>query len=275
MLAVSISFYHRVRRVTQRKVRTVNTFLYVLFLGVSLCLCSLSSYASETITVAVASSFYSQAQHISEQFEATHDVKVRLVSGATGRLYNQIQQGAPFDIWIAAETERPALLSAKHKYIDEAYLGVQVGKKLRNLKALQKNNIKHIAIANPDAAPFGLAAKAMLESQGLWQLLKPKLVYAQNAMQAAMMVNQGLTDAGFVPIADKTHALATVPYVAVLLSDKPNAQLFYQVLGSEVSTSPSKQSYSATEVAHPSGSEAQGEGVSLRKHPGVLASPNL
>ena len=201
------------------------------FIGVHLWLLFGSlSYAQETITVAVASSFYSQAQHISEQFEATHDVKVRLVSGATGRLFNQIKQGAPFDIWIAAETERPALLHREHKRIGEAYLGIQVGKKPSNLKGLQRNSIKHIAIANPDVAPFGLAAKAMLQSQGLWELLKPKLVYAQNAMQAAMMVNQGLTDAAFVPTADKTHALATVPYVAVLLSDKPNAQLFYQSL---------------------------------------------
>lgn len=218
--------------------KTRSLFCFVLFV---LLLLNVSTVqAQETITVAVASSFYSQAQHISGQFEATHDVKVRLVSGATGRLFNQIQQGAPFDIWIAAETERPAQLKKEHKRMGEAYLGIQVGKKLSNVEALQKNSIQHIAIANPDVAPFGMAAKAMLQSQGLWELLKPKLVYAQNAMQAAMMVNQGLTDAGFVPIADKTHALAIVPYVAVLLSNKPNAQLFYQSLSTRKTVIPAK-----------------------------------
>ena len=224
-------------------------------LFVPLCLCAFVVQAEENITVAVASSFYKQAKIYAAQFETRHDVKVRLIAGSTGRLYNQIQQGAPFDIFIAADKQRPALLHREHKRMGEAYLGIQVGKNLSNVEALQKNSIQHVAIANPDVAPFGLAAKAMLQSQGLWELLKPKLVYAQNAMQAAMMVEQGLTDAGFVPTADKTHALATVPYVAALLSDKANAQLFYQVLGSEASASPSKQSHSATKVAPPSGSE--------------------
>ncbi|MDQ7057989.1 MAG: substrate-binding domain-containing protein [Ghiorsea sp.] len=87
-------------------------------------------------------------------------------------------------------------------------------------------------MANPDVAPFGLATKQVLQQAGLWQSLQAKLVYAQNAMQAAMMVNQGLVDAGFIPIADKTYALATVPYVAVLLSHTKSAQMFYDFLGS-------------------------------------------
>ncbi len=225
-------------------------------LFVPLCLCAFVVQAEENITVAVASSFYKQAKIYAAQFEARHDVKVRLVSGATGRLFNQIKQGAPFDIFIAADKQRPAWLKKTNQVIAYGYVGLQVGKQFtQNLQQLTQAPIKKIVIANPDVAPFGLAAKAMLQSQGLWELLKPKLVYAQNAMQAAMMVEQGLTDAGFVPTADKTHALATVPYVAALLSDKANAQLFYQVLGSEASASPSKQSHSATKVAPPSGSE--------------------
>lgn len=218
----------KVRRVSQRKVKTMPVFLSVLFLGVSLCLCSSFSYAGKTITVAVASSYYEKAKVYSTQFEQSHDVKVRLVSGSTGRLFNQIQQGAPFDIWIAADTQRPALLSSDHKNIGRGYLGIVTADGMIDLKALLQSHIQHIAIANPDVAPFGLAAKFMLERKGLWKSLQPKLVYAQNAMQASMMVHQGLTDAAFVPIADKTHALAEIPYVAVLLSAK--AQVFYDGL---------------------------------------------
>jgi len=221
---------------------------------VCLMLCPSLVAAQEQITVAVASSYYAKAQQIKAQFEASHDVEVRLIAGSTGRLYNQIQQGAPFDIFIAADKQRPALLKKTNQVIAYGYVGLQVGKQFtQNLQQLTQAPIKKIVIANPEVAPFGKAVQHVLVQAGLWQALLPKLVYAQNAMQAAMMVEQGLTDAGFVPIADKTHALATVPYVAVLLSKSEQAQIFYRTLGSE----------------------AQGERRSLRKHPRVLASPNL
>jgi len=153
---------------------------------VSLFFCGSFSYAAEIITVAVASSYYEKAKVYSLQFEQTHDVKVRLVSGSTGRLFNQIEQGAPFDIWIAADIKRPALLKAKHKLIGQGYLGIQVGSQISELKDLQHTSIKHIAIANPDVAPFGFAARIILQTKGLWKALQPKLVYAANAMQAAM-----------------------------------------------------------------------------------------
>ncbi|MDQ7005432.1 MAG: molybdate ABC transporter substrate-binding protein [Ghiorsea sp.] len=166
----------------------------------SLCLCGSFSYAQESITVAVASSFYAKTQQISEAFEAKHDIKIRVVSGSTGRLYNQIKQGAPFDIFIAADAKRPALLARQHKQIDQGFVGLKIkGKLVSDLNSLRNKNIHHIAMANPDVAPFGLATKQVLQQAGLWQPLQAKLVYAQNAMQAAMMVNQGLTDAGFVP----------------------------------------------------------------------------
>ncbi|MDQ7057988.1 MAG: extracellular solute-binding protein [Ghiorsea sp.] len=98
----------------------------VLFIFVSLCLCGSFSYAQESITVAVASSFYAKTQQISEAFEAKHDIKIRLVSGSTGRLYNQIKQGAPFDIFIAADIERPALLARQHKQIAQGFVGLKI-----------------------------------------------------------------------------------------------------------------------------------------------------
>ncbi|MDQ7003191.1 MAG: molybdate ABC transporter substrate-binding protein, partial [Ghiorsea sp.] len=226
---------------------------------------------------AVASSFYSKAQQMSEAFETKHDIKIRIVSGSTGRLYNQIKQGAPFDIFIAADIERPALLAMQHKQIDQGFVGLKIkGKLVSDLKSLLNKNIRHIAMANPDVAPFGLATKQVLQQAGLWQSLQAKLVYAQNAMQTAMMVNQGLVDAGFIPIADKTNALATVPYVAVLLSHTKSAQMFYDFLGSELLTLLGQRDDGATEVVLPSGSEALASPSqsSLRKYPRVLASPH-
>lgn len=220
-----------------------------------LCLCGSFSYAQESLTVAVASSFYQKAKAYSTQFEAKHDVKVRLVSGSTGRLFNQIKQGAPFDIFIAADKERPALLNKPSKLIALGFLGLQIGKQFsQNIQQLKQSHIRNIVIPNPEVAPFGKAAKQVLQQAGLWAAIKPKLVYAQNAMQAAMMVEQGLTDAGFVP-ADKENALAEVPYVVVVLTDKAMAKSFYAFIanGSGVLTPPSYQDMSGTKVPHPNG----------------------
>jgi len=206
----------------------------IFFFFVSLCLCGSFSHAAETLTVAVASSLYPAMQQKASAFEKAHHVTVRLVSGSTGHLYNQIVQGAPFDLFIAADQERPALLMQQHKAmaqfkIGQGYLGVKLGKQvISDLSVLANPSIRHIAIANPDVAPFGKAARAVLQHRGLWVTLKPKLVYTQNAMQAAMMVDQGLVDAGFVPVNKDEFHITEIPYVAGLLKDKVMARLFLQ-----------------------------------------------
>ncbi len=205
-----------------------------LFFFMSLCLCGSFSQAAETLTVAVASSLYPVMQQRAANFERAHHVTVRLVPGSTGRLYNQIMQGAPFDLFIAADQERPALLMRQHKAtaqyaVSQGYLGVKVGKRIiSELSMLTNPSIRHIAIANPDVAPLGKAAKVALQQRGLWRALQPKLIYAQNAMQAAMMVDQGLVDAGFVPLTSQQDAIAEIPYVAALLHEQMMAHLFLQ-----------------------------------------------
>jgi len=195
-----------------------------------LCLCGTWAYAQESITVAVASSFYEKAKVYATQFEAKHDVRVRLVSGSTGRLYNQIKQGAPFDIWIAAGSQH-IVLDKPNKAIGYGYLGVQFGSSFTtDLQRLIQNNIRKIAIANPQAAPFGAAAKQVLAQEGLWKALKPKLVYAQNAMQASMMVNQGLVDAAFVPVQAEQDSITRIPYTVFLLVPSESSQAFFDGL---------------------------------------------
>jgi len=201
---------------------------------VHLCLiCGLfseSSYGTETLTVAVASSLYPAMQQQVKAFEQDHDVSIRLVSGSTGRLYNQIMQGAPFDVFIAADNERPELLVKQGKSrasyaVGQGYLGLMVGKNLvTDLKPLSLPTIRHIVIANPDVAPFGQASKRVLLQQGLWQTLQPKMVYAQNAMQARMMVDKGLVDAGFVPLDSNQQSISLVLYYGLVLVERDVAR---------------------------------------------------
>ncbi len=182
--------------------------------------------ATETLTIAVASSLYIQMQQKAKSFEKEHDVRIRLITGSTGRLYNQIKQGAKFDVFIAADQVRPDLLlkqgiALSKSNTGKGYLGLMLdGKLVSKLTGLNNPNIQHIAIANPNTAPFGLAAKTTLQQQGLWKLLKPKFVYAQNALQSRMLVEKGLVDAGFIPVTVNQPSIAIITYYTVLLADK-------------------------------------------------------
>ncbi|MDX8376789.1 MAG: molybdate ABC transporter substrate-binding protein [Mariprofundales bacterium] len=212
-------------------------FLLLFFLPV---IC----HAQETIKVAVASSLYLEMQRQVTSFEKEYDVQVSLISGSTGRLYNQIVQGAPFDIFISADDKRPESLIKKGRVIAESEVGLgYLGVKLRNRilsvpRLLSSAVIKHIAIPNPYVSPFGQLAKEVLQQQGLWHVLKDKLVYTQNAMLASMMVDQGLVDAGFVPLAEPANAIAIIHYRAVVLTDKSLALrlLKYMTTNNEVTS---------------------------------------
>jgi len=193
---------------------------------------SSAALAGEVLTVAVASSLYPLMQKQAAAFEKQHDVSVRLISGSTGRLYNQIVQGAPFDLFIAADAKYTEQLREQGKTgsiveVGEGYLGVMSGDGLIiDMIQLTDPAIRRIAIANPEVAPFGKAAKRVLEQQEFWHRLATKFVYAQNAMQARMMVDNGLVDAGFVPVQSGAVAIAVIHYQGVLLRDKTLARVW-------------------------------------------------
>jgi len=215
----------------------------ILLLFASLCVWIHTVQAAEVLTVAVASSLYSTMQQQAIAFEKSHGVTIKLVSGSTGRLYNQILQGAPFDVFIAADAQRPALLSKQGKSFAQhdiglGYLGVMSGKplqmvSLKNIANLASDSVQHIAIANPEVAPFGQLSKVVLQEQGMWEALKHKFVYTQNALQAAMLVNKGLVDAGFIPVSQDVAAIATMRYQGVLLADKPMARLWLESISAQ------------------------------------------
>jgi molybdate transport system substrate-binding protein len=189
-----------------------------------------SDAARPAITVAVASSLYPAMQEQARRFEQTHHVRIRLVAGSTGRLYNQIMQGAPFDLFIAADTRRPALLAGHGRSLEQirigsGYLGVRIGARWVDDPArLLDPAIRHIVIANPDVAPFGMAARQLLRTQRLWQRIRPRLVFARNALQASMMVDKGIVDAGIIPSFSDSLSASSVPYIAVLLRDRQLAR---------------------------------------------------
>lgn len=178
-------------------------------------LCMSASFAqaangAASVRVATASNFVVSLEALAKRFERASGHRVEIMAGSTGTLYAQITQGAPFDMFLAADAQRPALLEqaklivpgsrapyargqltlwAPASALTAQMSAAQVG------ALLQANPSWRIAIANPQLAPYGKAAQ-----QALTQLAIPQrqLVFGQNVGQAFALVRSGNAQAGFV-----------------------------------------------------------------------------
>lgn len=169
----------------------------------ALLLCLAAPANAETALVAVAANFAEAALELANTYSVQSGHEVRVTTGATGKLYAQISEGAPFDLLLAADTATPAKLAetlgqtpftyAIGKLVLWAPAGSQEPK-----ETLLAPATRHVAIANPDLAPYGVAAREALENMGLWNVLQPKIVMGQNVGQAFALVASGAAEAGFV-----------------------------------------------------------------------------
>lgn len=142
-------------------------------------------------------------------FERKTRTSVTLVLGSTGMLAQQIRNGAPADVFFAAnesfidELARENLtLRHTHTPYARGRIAIVALKSTRSrpteLRDLAEARIRRIAIANPQHAPYGIAARQALESTGLWKTLQPKVVFGENVQQALQFVRSGSADAGIV-----------------------------------------------------------------------------
>ncbi|MDQ6958550.1 MAG: molybdate ABC transporter substrate-binding protein [Mariprofundaceae bacterium] len=175
-------------------------------------------WAGETLTIAVAANFYRPMQEIVSAYEKRSGSRVRLVSGSTGKLYAQIIEGAPFDIFFAADRRRPAKLERKGLILPDSRFTYATGKLVvyttrpdialagRGLSILLDPGVRHVAIANPKTAPYGRAAMQALKSSGIYQKIKSKLVYGENIGQTFLFVRSRNADLGLVAASSTYHA---------------------------------------------------------------------
>lgn len=174
-------------------------------------LLSVSAFVSaETVHVAVAANFVEPLKNISEQFEKSTGNKIMITSGATGKIYAQIKNGAPYDIFLAADSKTPAKLESENAIVPGSRFTYAIGKlALWSAKPgyvdnkgeiLKKQPFKHIAIASPKLAPYGLAAQQTLEKMGMWEALQPKIVQGENIGQTYQFVASGNAELGFVAL---------------------------------------------------------------------------
>jgi molybdate transport system substrate-binding protein len=168
---------------------------------------------AEDLTVAAAADLNYALKDLSAGFEKATGNKVALSFGASGNLFSQIKSGAPFDLFFSADSDYPQQLAAaglvetdstRIYAIGHLVLWVPNSSKLdpQQLKMdlLMQSQIQHVAIANPQHAPYGRAAMAALEHFGLQDKIAGKLVFGENISQAAQFVQSGNAQAGLIAL---------------------------------------------------------------------------
>lgn len=147
------------------------------------------------ITIAVASNFVNTMEKIVDLYESEGADRVIFISGSSGKHYAQIKQGAPYDIFYSADTERPSELN-KNRDVHVYAKGVMViwmDEEL-TLKDMIKLNFDKIAIANPRLAPYGKASQRFLKDIGVWDNLGSKLIMGENVSQVYHYIISGNVD---------------------------------------------------------------------------------
>ena len=155
---------------------------------------------AQEIRIAAASDLQFALEDIATVFETENDAKVLLSFGSSGNIYSQLEQGAPFDLFFSASADYTKKLEDKgllepnsRKLYAVGRLVIWVhnnlGLELNNLKeqTLLSPDIQHIAIANPDHAPYGKAAVDFLNQASLFNQVSAKLIYGENISQAAQL----------------------------------------------------------------------------------------
>jgi molybdate transport system substrate-binding protein len=171
---------------------------------------ALNAAQADEVQVAVAANFTAPIQAIAKAFEA--DIGHTLVAayGSTGQFYTQIKNGAPFQMFLAADDSTPAKLESEHETVPGSRFTYATGTlALWSAKpgyvdaegaVLKGNGYQHLSIANPKAAPYGLAATQVLDKLKLTEATRAKLVEGQSITQAFQFVSTGNAELGFVAL---------------------------------------------------------------------------
>ncbi len=172
-------------------------------------LCLVTSAADE-IRVAVASNFADTIREISGAYEEETGHRVLLSFGSTGKHYAQIRNGAPFDVFFAADVRRPELLEEEGVALPGTRFTYAIGRvvlwsPVSDLvdpagKVLADGDFRYLSIANPRLAPYGKAAEQIMKEQGVWGTLEGRMVRGENIAQTYQFVRSGNAELGFVAL---------------------------------------------------------------------------
>ena len=167
--------------------------------------------AAEEAVVAVAANFIEVAEQLEKEFERQIGHTLTFVAGSTGKLYAQIANGAPFDVFLSADQERPERLEKERLAVAGSRFTYATGRLALwssepgriggdGAATLRKGEFRRLAIANPELAPYGAAAKETLEKLGLWERFKERIVMGETIGQAHTLIASGNAELGFVAL---------------------------------------------------------------------------
>ena len=172
------------------------------------CALNVAPAAAATVQIAVASNFMEPAKEIAATFTAQTGHRTNLSFGPSGQIYVQLTHGAPFEIFLSADKERPQQTEKYGFSVNGTRFTYGVGRLVlystrpgyvdANGKVLTRGDFDHLAIADPAIAPYGLAAVESLGKLGLYDRLKPKIVQGSSIAQTFQFVQTGAAEIGFV-----------------------------------------------------------------------------
>lgn len=202
--------------------------------------------AAQSVTVAAAADLQYAMQDVAAKFQKQTGTEVKLIYGSSGNFFQQLQNGAPFDIFFSANLDYPKKLQTAGLTEPDSYYEYARGKIAvwvtkdstldvsSGLRVLLNPSIKKIAVANPQHAPYGQAAVAAMQKEGIYDKVKDKFVLGENISQTASFVMSGSADVGIVAL-----SLALSPnmkdkgrYVVVSAGDYPPIEQACVILSS-------------------------------------------
>lgn len=181
-----------------------------LSLAILLLLCACAA-TPRALTVSAAADLQNAFTEIGGAFEKENGVRVAFNFGSTGQLAQQIAQGAPVDLFAAADRSYINDLATRGIIISDTVQLYARGRitlwtrddsplRIQSLTDLTRPEIKRVAIANPEHAPYGIAAREALQSTQVWDIIQPKLVFGENVAQTKQLAESGNVDVAIIAL---------------------------------------------------------------------------
>jgi len=168
---------------------------------------------AQELRIAAASDLQFAMPELAAQFEKQSSIRLNVTYGSSGNFFSQLQNGAPFDLFFSADVEYPRRLVSAGLADPDTLFQYALGQIVLwapansplnvagdHWNSLLDPSVQKIAIANPEHAPYGRAAVAALKKAGLYDRVRPKLVYGENISQAAQFVQSGNAQAGILAL---------------------------------------------------------------------------
>lgn len=161
------------------------------------------------VQVAVAANFVSTMKDIATEFEKASKHSVQITAGSSGKFYAQIKNAAPFEVFLSADDERPKLLEDEGLAVKGTRFTYAIGRLVlwsqdpslvTGQETLKTATFKHLAIANPKLAPYGVAAMQAMMKLGVWESLQPRIVMGESLGQTVGFLESGNAELGFLAL---------------------------------------------------------------------------